>query len=154
MFNSGAEAHLNEHGINVIRTDVGDRHIAAAIRKHKLQLGGETSGHIILPHIYHLGDGLICALTVLQMMVETGKSLDDALIPIHPSITRNIPATPELKARATCPIFLQTLSKTYQDNRIVLRPSGTEPVIRITVEGADESHIHTTLDNITRKLLP
>jgi len=138
MFNMGAEKFLAEHGIGVIRTEVGDANVAAVIRKHGLRFGGESSGHIIIPKIHIGGDGLTAALTVMRMIVESGKSIDE--------LTRGIPLLPFASANVPSDVVIKHIER--PGYRIVVRKSGTEPVTRLYVEGPDERTCKTILNNL------
>ena len=131
LFNSGVERFLKEKGIDVIRTDVGDRHIANALARRKVSpsFGGETSGHLIFPDVWHGGDGLVAILVTLHMVCDTGKTIRELTenIPLFPSVSTNIAGT-------TLP-DIATLQKENPDYRIIVRASGTEPLVRIIVEG-------------------
>ena len=135
LFNLGVQKELEKQGIQIIKTDVGDRHIYAAIKQYELKLGGETSGHIIMPDRWCSGDGLMVALVVLSIMKQSGKKLSELVhgIKLYPQINRNIPATQVQKQKIKPYIKMRQCGcATY---KIIVRPSGTENLIRITVEG-------------------
>lgn len=143
MSNFGLELALQELGIEFRRAKVGDRQVLAMLQEHGGILGGETSGHVLCLDKTTTGDGLITALQVLAVMRETGRSLSELVagmssLPqelLNVSIARqsDISANPVIgKAVAAVEASLQGRG------RVVLRPSGTEPVIRVMVEGEDE----------------
>lgn len=158
MSNMGMELYLQEQGIDLHRTQVGDRYVAEAMRKHGLNLGGEQSGHVILSDYSTTGDGILAALQFLAMMVQTGKksselgkvfeplpqtlknfrysegqNADDLIAKIQPKIDV---AEEALKGRG----------------RILIRKSGTEPLVRVMVEGDDESEIERIADELIEGL--
>jgi len=140
MFNTGTEKWLNQHGIDVIRTPVGDKYVYAALKSGG-KLGGEPSGHIIFPDIFPCGDGLVTALITLQMMVESGNSLSAlcADVPIWPSILRNTPQ--DIAA-----------GEYWRDGcRVLVRKSGTENTTRVLVEGESLQRCNEILTEIINK---
>ncbi|MCL2587084.1 MAG: hypothetical protein FWE31_02475 [Firmicutes bacterium] len=135
LFNSGTEKWLRDQGISVLRVPVGDKNVCEALEAYDLSLGGEESGHVITPHLYHAGDGLMTALLVLQMLSEISEFPE---VPLAPSITKNFDATQSMKAflrTDSFKIFLRELNELNTDTRIVIRPSGTEDLVRVLVEG-------------------
>ncbi len=92
MSNMGLEAALKRHGIRMLRAPVGDRYVLEQMLQHNAALGGEQSGHILLPHLATTGDGLLTALVVLDLIVRTGKSIDEltADLKVFPQVTVNI----------------------------------------------------------------
>ena len=134
LFNSGTEKWLNQNGITLLRVPVGDKFVCEALGAYNLSLGGEESGHVIATHLYHAGDGLMTALLVLRMLSQ----LPFPKIPLSPTITKNFNATPKMKAFLRTDDFkrfLAELNELNQDTRIVIRPSGTEDLVRVLVEG-------------------
>ena len=140
LFNSGVEKWLHRKGVDLVRVPVGDKYVCEALERESLHLGGEESGHIIVPSLLSSGDGLMSALLILRMMKDTGKGIVDLTrdIPLSPSASRNFNATPEMKAFLRTPEFSEFLKELNHHNpktRIVIRPSGTEDFVRILVEG-------------------
>jgi len=148
MSNLGVERYLNSHGIEMIRTQVGDRYVHEELVKRKLNLGGEQSGHILFLDLSPTGDGILTALQTLKSIRKSGKSLEQWLdeIPLFPQILLNVKVPLELKAeipkhpdvKAAVAKAENSLGKT---GRINLRPSGTEAIIRVMVEGEDKAEI-------------
>ena len=142
MSNYGLEAALGELGIPFVRTAVGDRYVIEAMRENQWDLGGENSGHLICGDISPTGDGIIAALQVLRVLAETGKSLYGLRstmtklpqIMINVRIKNRIDLEAEPSVRAALSHAEQALAGR---GRVLLRPSGTEPVVRVMVEGED-----------------
>ena len=140
MSNFGLEKALSDADIPFVRAAVGDRYVLAELQERGWQVGGESSGHILCMDLTSTGDGIISALQVVAAIVETGRSLAElksgmTKFPqemIHGSCPREAvgyPAVDEARAQAQAEIG--------QRGRVLLRPSGTEPVVRVMVEGED-----------------
>jgi len=148
MSNLGVEKYLNEHGIEMIRTQVGDRYVHEELVKRKLNLGGEQSGHILFLNLSPTGDGILTALQTLKSIRKSGKSLEQWLdeIPLFPQVLLNVKVPLELKAeipnhRDVKAAIIKAENILGKTGRINLRPSGTEPIIRVMVEGEDKAQI-------------
>lgn len=143
LTNLGVEKSLNGIGIEMVRTDVGDASVYYALKKEGLTMGGETCGHVIVPKIWVAGDGLVYALVALSALVTSDKKLSDRIggVQVYPSASINADATPvqkkQLFANADFKKYVKECQKIYAENRIIVRPSGTEHIVRVTVEGAD-----------------
>jgi phosphoglucosamine mutase len=144
MSNLGLEHALQSDGITFKRAKVGDRYVLEMLKSTGGQLGGETSGHLLCLDCTTTGDALISALQVLDIMKRTGQTLADltAGMPKYPQVLENV----RMKHRmdpATSPAIQEAVSHAERrlgtSGRIVLRASGTEPVIRVMVEGRDEA---------------
>lgn len=145
MSNLGLERAIRGLGLQFPRAPVGDRYVAERLRRENLILGGETSGHIINLDKAATGDGIIAALQVLEAMTRQDRPLVEltrAVIKM-PQVERNIELkgkTVDLDGNARLNAALKDVKKTLGDSgRAVLRPSGTEPLVRIMVEGEDPS---------------
>ena len=145
MSNLGLERALETCGIPFERVAVGDRYVLERLRTHGWQLGGETSGHLICLALTTTGDGIVSALQVLAAMVEGGKSLRELRNGMHklPQATVNVKtSSPDAMAGSSALTHaVRDIEASLKDRgRVVVRPSGTEPVVRIMVEGdcADE----------------
>ncbi|HEV2303066.1 MAG TPA: phosphoglucosamine mutase [Stellaceae bacterium] len=143
MSNFGLERYLATNGIGLYRTAVGDRYVVERMRAEGCNLGGEQSGHIILGDHATTGDGLIAALQVLAAIVETGKRASEtcrlfAPVPQRLDSVRVKSARP-LEADAVREAVAAAQARLGAAGRVVIRKSGTEPVIRVMAEGEDES---------------
>jgi phosphoglucosamine mutase len=142
MSNLGLEHALGERGIEFLRAQVGDRNVLAMLNQASGTLGGETSGHILCLDKTTTGDGLISALQVLAIMKETGSGLAElaAAMKKYPQVLLNVQVLKRFDPRAE-PQVVRVVEEVERRlkgrGRIVLRASGTEPVIRVMVEGAD-----------------
>ncbi len=142
MSNVGLELALAEQGVTLHRVKVGDRYILERLQADRLQLGGESSGHIICLDKNTTGDGIIAALQVLLAMSDTGQSLDDLLSGMQkfPQHMINVPISEAFNINDCNPLQAAMRAAQQQlgkQGRILLRPSGTEPLIRVMVEGRD-----------------
>jgi phosphoglucosamine mutase len=143
MTNLGLEHALAREGIGFHRAKVGDRYVLEKLRETGGVLGGETSGHLLCLDRTTTGDAIISALQVLEIMKRTGRSLAELAAPMskYPQVTENVRVAKRLDP-ASSPLIRDALaaaeSRLGTQGRIVLRASGTEPVIRVTVEGSDE----------------
>lgn len=139
MSNIGLERFLNKKGINLVRTPVGDRYVVEEMRRGGYNLGGEQSGHIVFMDYNTTGDGAITALQVLATICKTKKSLSAlaSQVPIYPQVLINVPVTKPKNVEDFPEIVdaIKKAEKQLNGGRILIRPSGTEPKIRIMVEG-------------------
>jgi phosphoglucosamine mutase len=144
MSNLGLEVALRGQGIEFRRAQVGDRYVLAMMRDHGGEVGGETSGHILLLDRTTTGDALMAALQVLAVMHETGQSLAELAAGMmrFPQTMINVKVARRFDPKSV-PEVEDTVQKVSMrlgdDGRVVLRPSGTEPVIRVMVEARDET---------------
>jgi phosphoglucosamine mutase len=143
MTNSGIENYLREAGICLHRSAVGDRYVLEDMLKLKATIGGEQSGHLIFLDKSPTGDGLISLLETLQSAVATEfKLLDDSEnIPLYSQVLLNVPVIDRDKVLQSLTFSneLEKIRKSHPDVRIVVRPSGTEPLFRILAEALDPS---------------
>ncbi len=144
MSNLGLELALKELGMDLVRTDVGDRYILAALDANGWTLGGEPSGHIICRDRTTTGDGIVAALQVLAAMVLTGSNLHDLSMGMQrmPQTLINVglgKAAPAevMKNQAVLDSVAAAENTLGKNGRVLLRPSGTEPLIRVMVEGRE-----------------
>lgn len=146
MSNYGFETALKNLSIPFVRAKVGDRYVIEAMAEKNWQLGGESSGHIICNDLTSTGDGIVSALQVLRALVLTGKTLAELKQGMnkYPQIMINVKAanTSKLKNNTAIASAVADAEKELGDSgRVLLRPSGTEPVVRVMVEGRDESRV-------------
>jgi phosphoglucosamine mutase len=143
MSNLGLEVALRAADIPFRRAPVGDRYVLSLLRETRGNLGGETSGHILCLDKTTTGDGLVSALQVLAVMKQTGRSLAELTSGMRkfPQVLLNV-QVPTRFDPAGVPEVLEAVQRIERrlggECRVVLRPSGTEPVIRVMVEGRDE----------------
>ncbi|MBY0501516.1 MAG: phosphoglucosamine mutase [Alphaproteobacteria bacterium] len=138
MSNLGLERYLESHHISLVRTPVGDRYVAEKMRDEGYNIGGEQSGHIILSDYATAGDGLLTALQVLTVLTlkKTPASQVLKLFTPFPQILKNVRLSPSLlKLPDVEEIFEKARAQLGRNGRLVVRPSGTEPLIRIMAEG-------------------
>jgi phosphoglucosamine mutase len=156
MSNFGLERHLDGFGIKVHRVQVGDRYVLEQMREQGINLGGEPSGHIILSDYATTGDGFVAALQVLAVVKKVGDPVSavchrfDAL----PQITKNVryrDGKPHEDA-GVCSAIASGGERLNGHGRLIVRPSGTEPVIRVTGEGEDLTLVEEVVDGIVDAL--
>jgi len=149
MSNLGLERALADQGAKLVRTPVGDRFVVEAMRKGGFNLGGEQSGHLIFLDHASTGDGIIAALQVLALMVRTGRPLSElaqASMQRVPQILENVvlPSRKPLEEMTQLSKETSRIKKALaQEGRLLIRWSGTEPKLRIMIEGPDEGTIRT-----------
>lgn len=152
MSNLGLERFLNGLGLNLERTAVGDRYVMQRMREGGFNVGGEQSGHLILSDLSTTGDGLIAALQVLAVMVHTGKpmsALGRQFEPV-PQLLENVrfAGGKPLEAKAVKEAIAEGEAQLNGAGRIVVRASGTEPLIRIMAEGDDPALVKKVVKSI------
>ncbi|HWH30218.1 MAG TPA: phosphoglucosamine mutase [Mycobacteriales bacterium] len=137
MSNLGFVNAMRDAGIDVVQTAVGDRYVLEAMRAGGHSLGGEQSGHVVFGDLSTTGDGLLTGLSLLGRVAATGRSLADlaSVVTVLPQVLLNVRAD---RSRARAPEVLDAVAKEEAalggDGRVLLRPSGTEPVVRVMVE--------------------
>ena len=148
MSNMGLFKFAEENGISCYPTKVGDRYVLESLLKLGASLGGEQSGHIIIPEYMTTGDGELSALMLIETMKLSGKKASElkSIMSVYPQVMVNIDATPEMKEKLSDPEVKSYLdiesARLDGDGRILVRPSGTEPFIRIMIEGKDNEKIN------------
>jgi len=157
MSNLGLERFLAGHDIALHRTPVGDRHVVEKMRALGCNLGGEQSGHIILSDFATTGDGLIAALQVLASIVETGRRASEVCslftpVPQQLRSVRFAKGDP-LAACSVKGAIDEATNRLAATGRLVIRKSGTEPVIRVMAEGEDEELVAAVVDEICQAIL-
>jgi phosphoglucosamine mutase len=152
MSNLGLERYLKARGLSLARTPVGDRHVVEYMRKHGYNVGGEQSGHIVLSDFATTGDGIISALQVLAVVVASGKPVSEvcACFDPVPQILQNVryAGGQPLEKEAVKKVIDLARQRLGNSGRLVIRPSGTEPVIRVMAEGDDEQLVNAVVGDI------
>ncbi len=152
MSNLGLERYLAGLGLTMVRTPVGDRYVVDHMRRHGYNVGGEQSGHIVLSDFTTTGDGLIAALQVLSVVVATGKPVSQVCkrfdpLPQRLENVRYVNGAP-LEQDAVKKAIDLGKARLGENGRLVIRPSGTEPVIRVMAEGDDERLVQQVVGDI------
>ncbi|MPY71520.1 MAG: phosphoglucosamine mutase [Alphaproteobacteria bacterium] len=154
MSNLGLEHYLAKIGLSLIRTQVGDRYVVEHMRNYDFNVGGEQSGHIVLGDYNTTGDGLIAALEVLAGVVKSGKPASEIcrLFEPLPQLLKNVrySGTLPLETQAVQSAVRDGEERLGKDGRLLIRKSGTEPVIRVMAEGEDEALICAVVDDIVQ----
>ena len=151
MSNLGFVRAMQAAGIDVVRTAVGDRYVLAAMREGGYSLGGEQSGHLVLADHATTGDGLLTGLQILGRVVATGRSLAElaGAVQALPQVLRNVAAGAD---RADAPDVLEAVAAEEAllagEGRVLLRPSGTEPVVRVMVEAPTQAQAEQVADRL------
>ena len=154
MSNLGFERYLNEMGLQLKRTQVGDRYVVEEMRKLNFNLGGEQSGHIVMTDYMTTGDGLVAALQFLQALLVGGRPASELLNKFepYPQVIRNIGYSGNielLKTDSIKKIIIDSERKLEKDGRLLIRKSGTEPLLRIMVEHPNEDLIQEVVQKIS-----
>ena len=153
MSNLGLEEALRSRGIDLHRARIGDRYVLELMRKHGCTVGGEASGHVICLDRVTTGDAIVAALQVLHVLARSGQTLSTAKrgMAKYPQALRSVPATRHADSDSN-PMLEKTLAETREalgcGGRVLLRPSGTEPVVRIMVEGAAHAEVERLADRL------
>ena len=152
MSNLGLERYLSERGLKLERMPVGDRYVVEHMREHRHNVGGEQSGHIILSDFNTTGDGLIAALQALAVFVETGKPVSEAgrLFVPFPQVLRNVSVNGDrpMEDEKVRQAVDDGRARLGSSGRIVVRKSGTEPVLRVMAEGEDGRLVDEIVEDI------
>ena len=153
MSNLGLEHALQSHDIAFSRAKVGDRYVLELLKQSSSMIGGESSGHIICLDRTTTGDGIVSALQVLAAMVKSGKTLHElkAGMNKYPQRMINVPVTKKVDLDSF-PVVQDAVRSAEQrlagKGRVLLRPSGTEPLVRVMVEGEDAEQVNEEADNL------
>jgi len=154
MSNIGLERSLSAAGIGLERTAVGDRYVVEAMRRHGLNIGGEQSGHIVLSDFATTGDGLIAALQVLAVLIKSGKPASETsrVFQPLPQLLKNVRfqsgGKPPLDQASVKAAIAAGEAALNSSGRLLIRKSGTEPLIRVMAEGEDEKLVARVVDDI------
>jgi len=144
MSNLGLRRAMSEHGIRLLETKVGDRYVLEELDAQELSLGGEQSGHIIFRDHATTGDGILTGLQLAAEMARTGKTLAElaTVMTVYPQVLVNVPGVDQhaLDGDAGIAEAVRAAEAELGDTgRVLLRPSGTEPLVRVMVEAADHA---------------
>ena len=152
MSNLGLERHLSAQGLGLVRTAVGDRYVLEKMRSSGYNVGGEQSGHIILSDYGTTGDGLVAALQVLAQLKRAGAPAREVLHRFEPlpQLLKNVrfAGGKPLEHDSVKTVIAMAEAELAGTGRLVIRPSGTEPVIRVMAEGDDARQVETLVDRI------
>lgn len=152
MSNLGLERYLQGIDLTLARTPVGDRYVVEYMRQHGYNVGGEQSGHLVLSDFATTGDGLISALQILAVVVASGKPMSEVCNRFEPlpQILKNVRYSKgkPLEDKSVNQAIEAGRDKLGNSGRLVIRPSGTEPVIRVMAEGDDEGLVNNVVDDI------
>ncbi len=153
MSNFGLDETLEAHGGRVLRTKVGDRYVIEAMLREGYNVGGEQSGHMIFGDFATTGDGIVSALQILRVMIETGQPLSELkkVLKKYPQAQRNLRVKdkPALESISGLQTLLNEAESTLKGKgRVLLRYSGTEPKIRLLLEGREQDVIDHHADRI------
>lgn len=153
MSNFGLDEAVRAHGGKVLRAQVGDRYVIAEMLAHDLNLGGEQSGHMIFRDYTTTGDGIVSALQVLRIMIDTGKPLSELkkCLSKYPQAQRNLNVKQKIPVNelsGVAGLVEATEKELAGQGRVLLRYSGTEPKIRLLIEGRDGARINARADEI------
>jgi phosphoglucosamine mutase len=156
LSNLGLERHLKKLGLELVRTPVGDRYVLEQMREHGYNVGGEPSGHIILSDYTTTGDGFVAALQVLAVVKKNNRPVSEVChrFTALPQVLKNVRYSngkplEHAKVRSAIADAEQRLGL---GGRLIVRPSGTEPVIRIMGEGDDKILVEEVVDDIVEAL--
>jgi phosphoglucosamine mutase len=161
MSNIGLELGLKESGIELVRCPVGDKYVMEEMLRHDLSLGGEQSGHIIFSDHLFTGDGIATALNVLRTIADTGRELADlaSQLVTYPQVLVNVRVRQKRELRSV-PAIADAMERVEQrlagEGRLLVRYSGTEPLLRVMIEGKDQQQIqrwaHEIADSVKQHL--
>jgi phosphoglucosamine mutase len=157
MSNIGLEIALRESGIHLVRCPVGDKYVMEEMIRRDLSLGGEQSGHVIFSEFLFTGDGLVTALNVLQVMAATGRELADLASQLtpYPQILLNVRVRARTDWREVPPVaaaIADVERRLGGNGRLLVRYSGTEPLLRIMLEGQDQDEIRAWAEQIAAEV--
>jgi phosphoglucosamine mutase len=155
MSNLGLRLAMKENDINLIETAVGDRYVLEAIREGSYTLGGEQSGHVIFTQWATTGDGVLTGLRLMAEVARTKKSLAEltSVMKVYPQVLVNVRGVDKTKVDsnpALAAIVAEAEAELASTGRVLLRASGTEPLVRVMVEAADEGSAQSWADRIAR----
>jgi phosphoglucosamine mutase len=153
MANGGLHRALRSADIEVVEVDVGDRNVLDALARRDLSLGGEQSGHIIFPDLSTTGDGVLTGALLLDVLDGTGQRLSAlaSIVERTPQVLRSVPVADKAQLdtdRNFWRAAQMAQDELGRDGRILVRPSGTEPVVRIMVEAPTQDQAESVADSL------
>ncbi len=157
MSNIGLYKALDEIGIGYEKTQVGDKYVNENMVTNGYVLGGEQSGHIIFSKYATTGDGILTSLKIMETIIESKKTIDELLLPIkiYPQVLKNVPVTDKQKVLNDINVknkINEIENKLGNDGRVLVRPSGTEMIIRVMVEAKTEEECEKYVNQITDEI--
>ncbi|MEJ6509113.1 MAG: phosphoglucosamine mutase [Octadecabacter sp.] len=157
MSNLGLERFLGDKGLNLLRTNVGDRYVVEAMRAGGFNLGGEQSGHIVMTDYATTGDGLLAGLQFLSAMIETGKPASELcrVFDTVPQVLKNVrygAGADPLSAPSVQASIAQAEADLVGKGRLLIRKSGTERLIRVMAECVNDKMLHDVVDGIVAEV--
>ncbi|MBF4806203.1 MAG: phosphoglucosamine mutase, partial [Pseudoleptotrichia goodfellowii] len=159
LSNMGFEKYLEENGIGLIRANVGDRYVLEKMKEFGLNLGGEQSGHILMLDYNTTGDGVLSSIQLVSAMIEGGKTLSELVedIKLWPQDMKNITVSKEKKAdwennKALIDFIKEKEQEINGKGRILVRASGTEPLIRVMVEAETKEIVDKYINELVNKV--
>lgn len=157
MSNLGFDIMGRENGITILKTSVGDRYVLEKMLEGDYILGGEQSGHIIIRTCNTTGDGLVTALQLLQVIKESGRKLSElaSVMDIYPQVLRNAHVDNKKKYNyLDDPVIAEECRRLEEafkgEGRVLIRPSGTEPLVRVMIEGRNQGYITSKAEELVR----
>ncbi|WLS03147.1 phosphoglucosamine mutase [Shinella oryzae] len=152
MSNLGLERFLKGRGLGLERTKVGDRYVVEHMRQNDYNVGGEQSGHIVLSDFGTTGDGLVAALQILACVKRSGKTVSEVCNRFEPvpQVLKNVrvKAGAPLEDASVLQAIADAESELAKNGRLLIRPSGTEPLIRVMAEGDDRAQVERIVDEL------
>jgi len=144
---------MESQNLTLVRTKVGDRYVVEHMREHGFNVGGEQSGHIVMSDFATTGDGLLAALQVLAEVVRQGKPVSKVcnMFTPFPQVLKNVKFSGKSKPLENAQVISSIKDAELmlgKSGRLVIRPSGTEPLIRVMAEGQDEGVVHKIVDDL------
>lgn len=159
MSNLGLFKFAEKSGIHVETTKVGDRHVLKRIMDKGYSIGGEQSGHVIISEYMSTGDGQLTSIQLLQAMVHSDKRLSElaSIMPVYPQVIKNIHANPIMKKnldvnRDAKELIADVEKLLGNDGRVLVRASGTEPLIRVMIEGKNKVEIRSLAEGLAESI--
>ena len=155
MSNLGFTKALQRRGIENVRTQVGDRYVSEEMRAHGYSLGGEQSGHVIISDYHNTGDGMLTGIHLMLVMKKTGKSLTELLEDFkeYPQVLVNVPVKNKAswkQHQAIVDVIKEVQDEMGDDGRVLVRPSGTQELLRVMAEGPTEEATQAYVDRIVK----